>query len=439
MATGSDTRRDLIRAGLALNDELPLERIFAGVTTAAVAARAGVTTGSFFHHFRSASDFAAALVEAQLVEDAADDESSDRFVTAIRSGDMARSLADVLAASWSTISGNPERGARRRAQMHLFAHHRTPLPPGSVSDPSWTVVGDVLRAGHRRQVEEISSLWRRLLDITEMRIDEPFDTVRLAVSVSAVMLGLEIIDAVDPGAVDDHLFGDTVATLAGAVSRLDLRVPRVVVADELGQVADASPQARSGSRRREATRTRIVEATSGMFDHGWDHLSATEVAEAAGVSPQTVINLFGQVRMVCAATFVRHLPAYAAAIDAAMPERPADALRDGLRQLARAAATDPHPARALLVERLGIRTSRAFDLADDDIRVIVPIGIRLAFVLARLGGHDITHPGLGDLAAMLIDTVLTHAIPRPGESEESVELALRLLPPELSTLLDSGV
>ena len=424
MVVRADTRAELIRAGLDLNDELPLERIFSGVTSAAVAARAGVTTGSFFHHFQNATDFAVALVEAHLQEIDADPTAVDFLVDAVRSGDIARSLSLLLAADWHLASTDSGRQARRRSEMHLFAHHRASLPTGGT-------IGDVLGESNRRQFDVIASRWQEVLDRTAMRLEDPFDPRRLAVSVSALRLGLEIFHAVDPESVDDRLFADTTATLANAVSRIDLRASRVIVADELGQITDASPQARAGARRREETRNRIITATTGMFDDGWNHLSATDIAEASGVSTQTVINLFGHPRMVCAATFVRHLPAFIESIDAAMPDHPEVALREALLHLARSAAADPHPARAFLVERVGIRMERQFDLADDDIRVQVPFGFRLAYVVAALTGIDILDPAVADLGATLIDFVLSHAIPRPGRSEEAVELALRLLPDDL--------
>lgn len=436
MASGADTREALIRSGLELNDELPLERIFAGITTAAVAARAGVTTGSFFHHFRNASEYAAALVRAQLRDQGNDPGTTEALASAIRSGRLEEALSGVIAAGWRMTESDPGRQAERRAQMHLFAHHRAvlPTPPGTgEGSDAGTVptVGDVLRDTYRGQVDVIESTWRHILDLTEMRLEEPFDTHRLAVSVFGLMLGLEIVHQIDPESVDDHLFADATATLAGAASRIDLRAPRVLLATELGQEPDASPQARSGARRREETRNRIVEAAAGMFDDGWDRLSATDIGEAADVSTQTVINLFEVPRRVCAATFVRHLPAFQAAIDAAMPDRPLDALRDALHHLALSAATDPHPARAYLVERLGIRLSREFDLADDDVRLMAPFGLRLAFVVTAATGRDIGDPAVAELASTLVDTVLAHAIPRPGRSAETVELALRLLPPEV--------
>ena len=53
-----DGRERLVQAGWRVLDGLSLPRVFAGATTAAIAAEAGVTTGSFFHHFPNATAFA---------------------------------------------------------------------------------------------------------------------------------------------------------------------------------------------------------------------------------------------------------------------------------------------------------------------------------------------------------------------------------------------
>ena len=66
--TAQDPRARLVQAGLELVDELPLPKVFAGATTAKVAAAAGVTTGSFFHHFASHAEFVDALVASVLPE-----------------------------------------------------------------------------------------------------------------------------------------------------------------------------------------------------------------------------------------------------------------------------------------------------------------------------------------------------------------------------------
>jgi AcrR family transcriptional regulator len=421
----SSTREDLIRAGLELADALPLDKLYAGVTTAATAERAGVTTGSFFHHFRTAEQFADALVRSYLHDRPLNQEVVDEMLGALEHTDLADAISTTLVDTWQLMSRDPELTAEFRGRMHLFAHHGTALARPT---DELTVVGDVLRAIQDLQVDAATEGWERLLDANDMGVMAPFDARRLAVAVHALLIGLLVSHALDPAAVDDQLFADTAATLAGAVTRTELRPARIVLAAEFVPDSDVSPQARSGARRRQESRQRIVDATVGMFDDGWDQVSATEVAEAAGVSTQTVINLFGNVRKVCAATFGTHLPVVDAAIEAAGPDRPMDALHDALLVLARASADDPQPARALLTERLGIRAVRDFDLDDDDIRVIVPIGIKLTFVVAAVLGTETTEPGTPDLAATLVDFVLGHAIPRPRRAEETVELALRLLP-----------
>ena len=419
------TREDLIRAGIELADALPLEKLYAGVTTAATAERAGVTTGSFFHHFRSAEQFADAIVRSYIHERPLNDEVVEELLDALEHTDLADAVTMTLLDTWQLMSRDPSLTAELRGQMHLFAHHGVPLVQPS---DELTEVGDVLRSIFQLQVDGATGGWERLLEMTDMRVLEPFDARRLSVVVHALLLGLLISHAVDPSAVDDQLFADTAATLAGAVTHSELRPSRIVLAAEFVPESDVSPQARSGARRRQESRQRIIDATTGMFADGWDSVSATEVAEAAQVSTQTVINLFGNVRKVCAATFGAHLPAIEAAIAAAGDGRPRDALREGLLALARAASEDPHPARALLTERLGIRAARDFDIDDDDIRVLVPVGIRLTFVVAELLGTETTEPGTPDLAATLVDFVRGHAIPRPRRAEQAAERALRLLP-----------
>lgn len=420
----STTRDDLIRAGLELADELPLVKLYAGVTTAATAERAGVTTGSFFHHFRNATEFADALVRSYIRERPLNDRVVAELLDALHRTDLADAITATLMDTWKLMSTDPDLTADLRGRMHLFAHHGAEL---ALPTEELTTVGDVLRSVLHLQIDGATQGWRQLLEMQDLRVREPFDARRLAIVVHSMMTGMLIAHAIDPTLLDDELFADAAATLAGAVTRTELRPARIVLAAEFVPETDVSPQARSGARRRQESRQRVVDAATGMFVDGWDSVSATEVAEAAGVSTQTVINLFGNVRKVCASTFGAHLPAIEAAIESA-GDRPLEALQEGLLALARAAADDPHPARAFLTERLGIRAERDFDIDDDDIRVLVPIGIRTTFVVADLLGTETTTEGTPDLAATLIDFVLAHAIPRPRRAEETVELALRLLP-----------
>ena len=129
MSGSSSTRDDLVRAGVELLDQLPLERILAGVTTAAVAEQAGVTTGSFFHHFRNSSEYTAAVVRSFDRERRFERDAVSDLTDAIQHRRLSEAISAVLVTTWRILADDPQRQADRRGQMHLFAHHRVALPP----------------------------------------------------------------------------------------------------------------------------------------------------------------------------------------------------------------------------------------------------------------------------------------------------------------------
>ena len=438
------TSRDrLIGAGRLLADELPLSRLYAGVTTAAVAERAGLTTGSFFHHFRTAEDFADAVVRSYLEEHQDTTETVDDLLDALDHDDLGTVLRENLFDIWQIISTDPSMQAVFRQQMHLFAHHGLPLLDPTAELPD---VGSVLRTTYRIRQSDAAAGWQHLLDQTGLTLVEPFTTERVATAITALLQGLQLRHAIDPEAVDDELYPDVATLLAGAVIQRRGR-QRVVaeVAADLDADADLSPQARSGARRRRESRRRITEAATGMFRTGWESVTATDVADRADVSAQTVLNLFRSVRAVAASTFSVHLPAIRAAVDERVSWDPLGALHAGMRQLAIAAAADPEPARALLSERMATQLHEGLEMADGDVRLLVPIGRAGLPAIEQL---DLEGADPADLGATLINTVLVHAIPRPGRADETVELAVRLLPaaaragrrasPDAGTVGDAG-
>ena len=419
----ASTRDQLIHAGRTLADELPLSRIYAGVTTAAVAERAGVTTGSFFHHFRTAGDFADALARSYQEEHHDQTETVDEMVDALDHDDLVTILRESLTETWLLMSADPLIAQHFRGQMHLFSHHGEALLE---PNPELATVGDVLRITYRIRQEDASRGWEYLLAQTNLTLVEPFTTTRVATALTALLQGLQLRRAVDPDAVDDDLYADVSTLLAASILQPSGGRRRVAdVAATLGADADLSPQARSGAKRRRESRQRITEAATGMFAGGWESVTATEVAEAADVSTQTVINLFRSVRAVAASTFGTHVPAFRAAIDDRIQDDPLGAVQAALRQLAVDAAADPEPARALLSERMAVLLHHGYDLTDADIRMLVPLGLALPGALERL---DLEGAESADLGSTLINAVLAHAIPRPGRADQSTELAMRLLP-----------
>jgi AcrR family transcriptional regulator len=423
------TRDQLVRAGLELADELSLARLYAGLTARAVAERAGVTTGAFFHHFPTFADFADALALSFRAEhqDLSDDVTD--MVDALEHERFADILRSILTSQWLLAVEAPELTRQFRGEMMLWSHHHQPLHAGA---DGFRTVGDVLAHTYRTRQDDAAAAWEQLLERTGLAFVEGFTAKRMATALTAFWQGLQIRRALEPAAVDDDLFPEVAALLTAAVveGRGTLRPEdagpgRGEAVARAFEAADLSPQARAGARRRRQTRRRIVDAATGRFTRGWEHVTFTEVAEWAGVSTQTVLNLFGSVRSVAAQTFRRHYGAYRDAMLARIDRDPAEALRSCLEVLARAAAEEPEPARALLSERLAAHARAGDDLPEGDIRVELPLVIVVVEPLERLGMDGARAV---DVGSTLVNFTLTHAIPRPGRSGETAELALRLLP-----------
>jgi len=419
---------DLVTAGWKVIDGLPLERALGGFTTASVAAAAGVTTGSFFHHFPSAASFADALALSMSVEDRVQAERvRDMFdVPEGETVDVVDLMHRTMQGQWRGHVALQGRTANLRHEMLAWASNHRPLaePTGQFG-----TVGEVI--GHRIRVREEGGalIWSQLLDAVGRTFVEPFTVQRLSAGLTALFYGLAIRHAVDPDAVDDDLFADMVGVLVATLTKpvgSDRRLADVAgsLTHNLTLRTEASPQARSGARRRAGTRARIVAATVGMFADGWEEVTASEVADRSGVSAQTVANAFGGVRAVAAHTFVVHVDALAAAASAATGG-PAAVVQAVLAELADRAATDPEPARALMSERLAAAARLGDTAGDGDIRAEVPLTTPLLHPLGQLlAGADPL-----DTADTLVDFVLTQSVARRGSSEEIAAMAQRLLHP----------
>jgi AcrR family transcriptional regulator len=339
----------------------------------------------------------------------------DRFADIMRS---------VLRAQWELATGSPELIEQFRGEMMLWSHHHQPLhrPVGDLR-----TVRDVLERTYRTREDDASAGWHQLLQRTGLTLVDGFTTGRMSTALTALWQGLQLRRALEPTAVDDDLFPQVATLLTAAVVQGRGTRRRLEDAAAPLDEADLSPQARSGARRRRQTRHRIIQASTGRFDHGWEEVTATEVAEWAEVSVQTVFNLFQSVRGVAANTFQRHYRAYDEAVQARLQTDPFEALRAGLVVLALAAAEDPEPARALLSERLAAHGRHGDTLVEGDIRVELPLVMVASQPLERLG---LDGASAVDIGSTVVNFVLAHAIPRPGRADETVELALRLLPPD---------
>lgn len=426
-----DPRERLIRAGLAVQDELPLSKIFAGVTTAKVAEVAGVTTGSFFHHFRNQSEFADALAMSAIptAEDMA--EQVDELVDSLAHFELFEAVRQNLLEAWRIYTTDPGVTASVRFLFQLWAHPAAELAGG---DDDHHTVADILRENYRiRHVQALDG-WDILLGRTGRAYIPPFSADKVAIALTAMFEGLLARAQFDPGAVDGTLFADMAATLISTLTRPSTTKTRLAALEDRPLVDDApmlddshlSPQARSGARRRRESRHAVINAAIGRFDDGWESVSASELAEASGVSNQTVLNVFESVREIAACTFARHIPELRQLAQDTTDDDPLVSLHLVLTRLSQLVVADPEPARALLGERVAAKYQRGRELSDLDIRSEVPLVQALMPALERmdLGGFDPL-----DLVTNLPDTVLSLALDHALRREDHAALAMRLLPP----------
>ena len=245
------TRDRLIEAGLTAYDELSLAKVFAGVTTKSVASSAGVTTGSFFHHFANSAEFADAMVRTFLQTPNDLTENVEEMVESLEHLDLLEVMRSALLDTWQVHSTDDGIRTQIRLQMAVWAHHAQAL---DTPDEETSTVADVLRQNYRvRHVDAVRG-WQHLLSLTGRTFIEPFTLDQVAVALTALFEGLLIRHQLDPDVVDDGLFGDVSAAVATA-----LTVPRgsrmrlADLTDAFFDQSTMSPQARSGAKRRRAT------------------------------------------------------------------------------------------------------------------------------------------------------------------------------------------
>ncbi len=416
-----DRRQELLDAAWEVVDALPLAKVFAGATAAAVSAQAGVTTGSFFHHFASSTEFAEAMVRAVAAPQGDADLTTDEFIDALDHMELVDAIRAASLHVWEEFTTDPRLAAATRRLLLLQAHRDTLLPqPDGDARTVGQLVDRTMAEGERAGIAMSAEVLRRSRRVPV----EPFTVGRLVVALTGLFNGLAQRHALDPDAVDDELFADVVAVLVATLTQPSGSRRQVQDVAALTGL-DLSPQARAGAMRRDATRRRIVARAAGLFADGWEEVTASEVADRAGVSTQTVLNAFGSVRLVAAATFGRHLPTLAGD-RAAEDATPLDRLRQVLVGLAAAAATDAGAARALLDERLDDRHRRPLERPRVD--EFVPLA-ELVEPLVRdvLGDDDGAAAPVDELSGAAVDLVLRQGVVLAGDPGAAAELGLRLL------------
>lgn len=445
----TDREAQLTAAGWRVIDALSLPNSLGGFTAAQVCREAGVSTGSLFHHFTSMEALAEAML-ADLSEDPRAYTEPTWLGEAARDVNVLDLVKHSTTARWKRHTSDPERLSDFRHELLGILNHSQPLPqeqPATALNPERAeshmdrqgseqrLVGDVMRSRFAARQQGVNTVWTDVLRSVGRTVVEPFTADRLTTGVTAIFTGLALRHMFDPDSVDEELLADLTSTLIAGLSKpLGSDRDLATVAEAFGRPVEipATPQARSGARRRAETRAQIVSASVGLFNSGWEQVTALEVAEHAGVSSQTISNVFGDVRTLAANTFAVHMDTIAAATEAALrkgrdPQDMSDALTviaAALAALAGCAIDDPGPARALLSERLATIRRTGEAVSTGDIRVEVPVTREVLPILERFWPD---HNALV-LARTLTHCVLAQAVLEVGDPREIADQVMRMLP-----------
>jgi len=292
----ADRRAALVDAGVELVLQQCFQDLLASVDTRSITGKAGVTTGSFFHHFRNRAQFADAVIE-HLIE--LWGQSTQRTLSGIEvfTGGALGNVRQAAEKEWVGLVQE----ATTAGLHHLLwvARHRP------VSDSSPATGADVLREHHETFDAAVVPAYERALAALDREMLPPFDVKELSVALSALANGLEMRRLVDPGALRESLYADVLATLFIAITR-----PVGERAESGAGGLERAVVVRPTGVDRELPGTtwrQIAEAAAPLFAHRLvSDVKIAEIAEAAGVSASTVYHQFGSVSAVAAAGWVEH-------------------------------------------------------------------------------------------------------------------------------------
>jgi AcrR family transcriptional regulator len=294
-----DRRSELVDAGVDLVLSQRFQDLLASVDTRSITERAGVTTGSFFHHFRNRAAFAEAVLDHLEALWARSDQRSRAIVDAYTAG---TDLETAATSEWEGLDA--ERSMGKLTHL-LLASAAQPVTEGSERSGV-----DVLAERYRRLDEVLLPAYRRSRAAIGREMMPPFTEEDLAVALTAVSGGLDQRRGFDPGAVRDGLLADCIAALVLAMTR---PVGETVGTGDLRTVLDPhvpAPVAPApASARSSSTWRQIADAAAPLFaERSVADVKISEIAAAAGVSASTVYAQLGTASAVAACGWARHLP-----------------------------------------------------------------------------------------------------------------------------------
>lgn len=301
-----DRRAELIEAGIALLARQRFQDLLAAVETRTIVEEVGVTTGSFFHHFRSRSHYASVVADAFVA--AWRDRVADMQAAAVRFVEDrgTTGLRPAAAGGWERLVN----GGNTAVLHHLLWGVRGE----ALSDDTGRTAGHLLQSCYEHLTEQLEDTYQQGIGLIGREMLPPFTSQDLTVLITAFGEGLQMRHGVDPDGIRDGLYSDAIAAILLGVTR-----PRVERADSVPAPELAHLETRFRVQRHDAgkasddapveTWRHIADSAAHLFvDRGPGDVRVSEVAAAAGVSANTVYHHFGTVTAVAASGWARHMP-----------------------------------------------------------------------------------------------------------------------------------
>jgi AcrR family transcriptional regulator len=201
------TRQRLLEAGLGMLREEPAERLFEKLQAQAISSRAGVSTGSFYHHFDSQDGYIGSLLEYALAN-----QHNPQFAQAVAVFEQkltqGASFLDAIMASCARVMEWQQTNVTFSLQMAVWAKsHRDPA------------MARRLDRMYRMVEDETSEYYEVIMKLVGREMRPPFVVTDLAGTFSAIMEGLSVRRGVSPAAVPDNRFGSLLVSVIAMMTR----------------------------------------------------------------------------------------------------------------------------------------------------------------------------------------------------------------------------
>lgn len=296
-----DRRSELIDAGISLLGRQQFQALLAAVETRSIADEAGVTTGSFFHHFRNRSHFALAVADAFVSRWAERVDRLEGAAAASNDSEGYDGIRPAAADEWAGLVAEEDLSA---LQHLLWSVRRQELG----AETSRTA-GDVLHDAYRGLTDSVEATYLEGVRRLGREMLPPFTSCDLTVVMTALAEGLQMRHGADPESVREGLYADAVSAVLLGITRPRVERSEADSAPELSTLESRLLVQRRRQPEAVETWRHIADAAAHLFvDRSPGEVRVSEVAAAAGVSTTTVYHHFGTVNAVAAAGWARHLP-----------------------------------------------------------------------------------------------------------------------------------